>query len=147
MNRMQFQRESQTILVCMCSHRKRIMMILPQTLVLCLLDWEKARFHSGGNSNCELVIKSDLRVQEPKGGEVIRVLLRPSVLADLSFEEIKGTFEQLPEAVSLFALARTADGTRARYSRLYRTLASKVPALKEIVAEMERGGVFKDVRS
>ncbi|GJN00324.1 hypothetical protein PR202_ga17748 [Eleusine coracana subsp. coracana] len=101
----------------------------------------------GANSNCELVIKSDLRVQEPKGGEVIRVLPRPSVLADLNFEDIKGTFEQLPEAVSLLALARTADGTRARYSRLYRTLASKVPALKEIVAEMERGGVFKDVRS
>ncbi|KAL6861256.1 hypothetical protein ACP4OV_016956 [Aristida adscensionis] len=101
----------------------------------------------GANSSCELVIKSDLRVQEPKGGEVIRVVPRPSVLADLSFEEIKGVFEQLPEAVSLLALARTADGTRARYSRLYRTLASKVPALKEIVAEMEKGGVFKDIRS
>ncbi|CAN6178769.1 unnamed protein product [Urochloa humidicola] len=101
----------------------------------------------GANSSSELVIKADLRVQEPKGGEVIRVVPRPSVLADLGFEEIKGVFEQLPEAVSLLALARTADGTRARYSRLYRTLASKVPALKEIVAEMERGGVFKDVRS
>ncbi|WVZ81961.1 hypothetical protein U9M48_029284 [Paspalum notatum var. saurae] len=101
----------------------------------------------GANSSSELVIKADLRIQEPKGGEVIRVVPRPSVLADLSFEEIKGVFEQLPEAVSLLALARTADGTRARYSRLYRTLASKVPALKEIVAEMERGGVFKDVRS
>lgn len=101
----------------------------------------------GANSSSELVIKTDLRVQEPKGSEVIRVVPRPSVLADLSFEEIKGVFEQLPEAVSLLALARTADGTRARYSRLYRTLASKVPALKEIVAEMERGGIFKDVRS
>lgn len=101
----------------------------------------------GANSSSELVIKADLRIQEPKGGEVIRVVPRPSVLADLSFEEIKGVFEQLPEAVSLLALARTADGTRARYSRLYRTLASKVPALKEIVAEMERSGVFKDVRS
>ncbi|XP_062233292.1 kinesin-like protein KIN-14L [Phragmites australis] len=101
----------------------------------------------GANSSCELVIKADLQVQEPKGDEVIRVVPRPSVLAELSFEEIKGVFEQLPEAVSLLALARTADGTRARYSRLYRTLASKVPALKEIVAEMERGGVFKDVRS
>ncbi|KAG0513451.1 hypothetical protein BDA96_10G103400 [Sorghum bicolor] len=101
----------------------------------------------GANSSSELVIKADLRVQEPKGGEVIRVVPRPTVLADLSFEEIKGVFEQLPEAVSLLALARTADGTRARYSRLYRTLASKVTALKEIVAEMEKGGVFKDVRS
>ncbi|KAK1604988.1 hypothetical protein QYE76_028661 [Lolium multiflorum] len=101
----------------------------------------------GANSSCELVIKADQKVQEPKGGEVIRVVPRPSVLAEMGFEEMKGLFEQLPEAVSLLALARSADGTRARYSRLYRTLASKVPALKEIVAEMERGGVFKDVRS
>ncbi|KAF3320701.1 kinesin-like protein KCA2 [Carex littledalei] len=101
----------------------------------------------GANSNSELVIKADSRVQEPKGGEIIRVLPRPSVLAEMSFEEIKQAFDQLPEAVSLLALARTADGTRARYSRLYRTLASKVPALREIIAEMERGGVFKDVRS
>ncbi|CAM0913789.1 unnamed protein product [Alopecurus aequalis] len=101
----------------------------------------------GANSSCELVIKADQKVQEPKGGEVIRVVPRPSVLAEMGFEEMKGVFEQLPEAVSLLALARSADGTRARYSRLYRTLASKVPALKEIVAEMERGGVFKDVRS
>ncbi|KAM0895147.1 hypothetical protein ACQ4PT_024021 [Festuca glaucescens] len=101
----------------------------------------------GANSSCELVIKADQRVQEPKGGEVVRVVPRPSVLAEMGFEEMKGLFEQLPEAVSLLALARSADGTRARYSRLYRTLASKVPALKEIVAEMERGGVFKDVRS
>jgi len=101
----------------------------------------------GANSSCELVIKADQRVQEPKGGEVIRVVPRPSVLAEMGFDEMKGVFEQLPEAVSLLALARSADGTRARYSRLYRTLASKVPALREIVAEMERGGVFKDVRS
>lgn len=101
----------------------------------------------GANSNSELVIKADSRVQEPKGGEIIRVLPKPSVLAETSFEEIKQAFDQLPEAVSLLALARTADGTRARYSRLYRTLASKVPALREMIAEMERGGVFKDVRS
>uniref|UniRef100_A0A0D9WNA5 Kinesin motor domain-containing protein n=1 Tax=Leersia perrieri TaxID=77586 RepID=A0A0D9WNA5_9ORYZ len=101
----------------------------------------------GANSSCELVIKADQKIQEPKGDEIIRVVPKPSVLAEMSFEEIKGVFEELPEAVSLLALARTADGTRARYSRLYRTLASKVPALKDIVAEMEKGGVFKDVRS
>ncbi|KAJ1699722.1 hypothetical protein LUZ63_008234 [Rhynchospora breviuscula] len=101
----------------------------------------------GANSNSELVVKADSRVQEPKGGEIVRVLPRPSVLAEMNFEEIKQAFDQLPEAISLLALARTADGTRARYSRLYKTLASKVPALREIIAEMERGGVFKDVRS
>uniref|UniRef100_A0A0E0HMQ6 Kinesin motor domain-containing protein n=1 Tax=Oryza nivara TaxID=4536 RepID=A0A0E0HMQ6_ORYNI len=101
----------------------------------------------GANSSCELVIKADQKIQEPKGDEIIRVVPKPSVLAEMSFEEIKGVFEELPEAISLLALARTADGTRARYSRLYRTLANKVPALKDIVAEMEKGGVFKDVRS
>ncbi|KAG1342270.1 putative Kinesin-like protein KIN-14L [Cocos nucifera] len=93
----------------------------------------------GANSNSELVIKADARVQEPKGGEIIRVVPRPSVLAHMSFEEIKQVFEQLPEAVSLLALARTADGSRARYSRLYRTLAGKVPALRDLVAELEKG--------
>jgi hypothetical protein len=101
----------------------------------------------GANSSSELVIKADSHIQEPKGGEIVRVLPKPSVLAEMNFEEIKQAFDQLPEAVSLLALARTADGTRARYSRLYRTLANKVPALREMIAEMERGGFFKDMRS
>jgi hypothetical protein len=101
----------------------------------------------GANSNSELVIKADLCVQEPKRGEIVRVLPKPSVLAEMNFEEIKQAFDQLPEAISLLALARTADGTRARYSRLYRSLANKCPALREMIAEMERGGVFNDVRS
>ncbi|KAJ8491359.1 hypothetical protein OPV22_013080 [Ensete ventricosum] len=101
----------------------------------------------GANSSSELVIKADARVEEPKGGEIIRVVPRPSVLSDMSFEDIKEVFDQLPEAISLLALARTADGTRARYSRLYRTLASKVPSLKDLVAELDKGGVLKDVRT
>eukprot|EP00257_Ricinus_communis_P027750 XP_025015164.1 kinesin-like protein KIN-14A [Ricinus communis] len=101
----------------------------------------------GANSNSELVIKADARVQEPKGGEIIRVVPRPSVLENMSLEEMKQVFSQLPEALSLLALARTADGTRARYSRLYRTLAMKVPSLRDLVGELEKGGVLKDVRS
>ncbi|XP_042399089.1 kinesin-like protein KIN-14L [Zingiber officinale] len=101
----------------------------------------------GANSSSELVIKADARVDEPKGGEIIRVVPRPSVLADISFEEIKKVFDQLPEAISLLALARTADGTRARYSRLYRTLAGKVPSLKDLVAELDKGGMLKDVKT
>ncbi|CAL9109237.1 unnamed protein product [Musa acuminata var. zebrina] len=101
----------------------------------------------GANSSSELVIKADARVEEPKGGEIIRVVPRPSVLSDMSFEDIKKVFDQLPEAISLLALARTADGTRARYSRLYRTLASKVPSLKDLVAELDKGGILKDVRT
>ncbi|XP_074308518.1 kinesin-like protein KIN-14B [Silene latifolia] len=100
----------------------------------------------GANSNSELVVKADARVQEPKGGEVVRVVPRPTVLENMSLEEMKQVFSQLPEALSLLALAKTADGTRARYSRLYRTLAMKVPALRDLVSELERGGVLKDVK-
>ncbi|KAL9691607.1 hypothetical protein QQ045_012032 [Rhodiola kirilowii] len=98
----------------------------------------------GANSNSELVIKADARVQEPKDGEIIRVVPRPNLLENMSLEEIKEVFSQLPEALSLLALARTADGTRARYSRLYRTLAMKVPSLRELVNELEKGGALKD---
>ncbi|CAA2967651.1 kinesin KCA2 [Olea europaea subsp. europaea] len=101
----------------------------------------------GANSNSELVIKADARVQEPKGGEIVMVVPRPTVVENKSLEEMKEVFSQLPEALSLLALARTADGTRARYSRLYRTLAMKVPALRDLVGELEKGGVLKDVKS
>ncbi|PWA79783.1 kinesin like protein for actin based chloroplast movement 2 [Artemisia annua] len=101
----------------------------------------------GANSHSELVIKADDRVQEPKGGEILRVVPRPTVLESMTLEEIKEVFSKLPEALSLLALARTADGTRARYSRLYRTLAMKVPALRELVGELEKGGGLKDVKS
>ncbi|KAJ8444968.1 hypothetical protein Cgig2_029162 [Carnegiea gigantea] len=101
----------------------------------------------GANSNSELVIKADARVQEPKGGEIVRVVPRPTILESMSLEEMKQVFSELPEALSLLALARTADGTRARYSRLYRTLAMKVPALRDLVSELEKGGMLKDVKS
>ncbi|KAK4430521.1 Kinesin-like protein KIN-14B [Sesamum alatum] len=101
----------------------------------------------GANSNSELVIKADARVQEPKGGEIVRVVPKPTVLENMSLDEIKEVFTELPEALSLLALARTADGTRARYSRLYRTLAMKVPALRDLVGELEKGGVLKDIKS
>ncbi|KAK1423187.1 hypothetical protein QVD17_18482 [Tagetes erecta] len=101
----------------------------------------------GANSHSELVIKADDKVQEPKGGEIVRVVPRPTVLESMSLEEIKTVFSKLPEALSLLALARTADGTRARYSRLYRTLAMKVPALRDLVGELEKGGGLKDVKS
>ncbi|KAL8229028.1 hypothetical protein R6Q57_013933 [Mikania cordata] len=101
----------------------------------------------GANSHSELVIKADDRVQEPKGGEIVRVVPRPTVLENMGLEEIKEVFSKLPEALNLLALARTADGTRARYSRLYRTLAMKVPALRDLVGELEKGGGLKDVKS
>ncbi|OIW14324.1 hypothetical protein TanjilG_21464, partial [Lupinus angustifolius] len=94
----------------------------------------------GANSNSELVIKADARVQEPKGPEIVRVAPRPSILENMSLEEMKQVFSELPESLTLLALARTADGTRARYSRLYKTLASKVPSLKDLAGELEKGG-------
>ncbi|XP_039054067.1 kinesin-like protein KIN-14B [Hibiscus syriacus] len=101
----------------------------------------------GANSNSELVIKADAKVQEPKGGEIVRVVPRPSVLENISLDEIKQLFSELPEALSLLALARTTDGTQARYSRLYRTLAMKVPSLRDLVGKLGKGGVLKDVKS
>ncbi|CAN6455367.1 unnamed protein product [Victoria cruziana] len=102
----------------------------------------------GANSSSELVVKADARVQSgAKGNEIIRVVPCPSVLTDMGLEEMKLLFDQLPEAISLLALARTADGTRARYSRLYRTLATKVPSLRSLVVELEKGGALKDVKS
>lgn len=101
----------------------------------------------GANSKSELVVKAEARVQEPKGGEIVRVVPRPTFLENMSLEEIKQVLSQLPEALSLLTLARTSDGTRARYSRLYRTLAMKVPSLRDLVGELEKGGVLKDVRS
>ncbi|XP_021728175.1 kinesin-like protein KIN-14B [Chenopodium quinoa] len=100
----------------------------------------------GANSNSELVVKAEAKVQEPKGGEIVRVVPRPTVLENMTLEEMKNLFSELPEALSLLALARTADGTRARYSRLYRTLAMKVPALRDLVNELEKGGILKDVK-
>ena len=76
----------------------------------------------------------------------MRVAPRPSILENLSLEEMKQVFAELPEALRLLALARTADGTRARYSRLYRTLAMKVPSLRDLVSEFEKGGALKDLR-
>ncbi|KAA3464127.1 kinesin-like protein KCA2 [Gossypium australe] len=52
----------------------------------------------GANSNSELVIKADAKVQEPKGGEIVRVVPRPSVLENMSLDEMKQIFSELPEA-------------------------------------------------
>lgn len=139
------------------SHSPKPSADLGSTTEIDVAQWNVLQFNTGStspfiikcgaNSNSELVIKADARVQEPKGGEIVRVVPRPSILENKSLEEMKQVFSQLPEALSLLALARTADGTRARYSRLYRTLAMKVPSLRDLVTELEKGGVLKDVRS
>ncbi|KAH0776375.1 hypothetical protein KY290_007786 [Solanum tuberosum] len=82
-----------------------------------------------------------------KGGEIVQVVPRPPILENLSLDEMKQLFTQLPESLSVLALAKTAEGTRARYSRLHGTLARKVPTLRDLVDELEKGGVLKDVKS
>lgn len=139
------------------SHARRPSTELSSGSEIDVAQWNVLQFNTGttspfiikcgANSNSELVIKTDARVQEPKGGEIVRVAPRPSILENKTLEEMKQVFAELPESLSLLALARTADGTRARYSRLYKTLASKVPLLKDLVSELEKGGVLKDVRT
>ncbi|KAL7617910.1 hypothetical protein Lser_V15G03271 [Lactuca serriola] len=100
---------------------------------------------SGANSHLELVIKADDRVQEPKSGEMVRVIPRPSVLKNMSLEMIKDVFAKLPEAISLLAFARTADGIRVRYSTLYRKLAMSVPELWKLIDELDKSSEFQVV--
>ncbi|KAF7829290.1 kinesin-like protein KIN-14B [Senna tora] len=139
------------------SHARKLSTDLGSGSEIDVAQWNVLQFNTGtsspfiikcgANSNSELVIKAESRIQEPKGAEIVRVAPRPSILENMNLEEMKQVFAELPEALSLLALARTADGTRARYSRLYRTLATKVPSLKDLVNELEKGGVLKDVRT
>ncbi|KAE9450470.1 hypothetical protein C3L33_17632, partial [Rhododendron williamsianum] len=97
----------------------------------------------GANSNSELVIKADARVQEPKGGEIVRVVPKPTVLENMGLEEMKQVFSQLPEALSLLALARTADGTGSILEAV-QDFGHEGSALRDLVGELEKGGVLKD---
>lgn len=46
----------------------------------------------GANSNSELVVKTDARVQEPEGGETVKVVPRPTILENISLEETSELF-------------------------------------------------------
>lgn len=84
----------------------------------------------GATPSLELVIKAQSKVGDR---ELVSVVPPPATLNGLSIDEIKQQLRNLPEAFLQLALARSADGTRARYARLYKTLAVRVPALRNIV--------------
>jgi len=91
----------------------------------------------GATSSSELVVKAQAKMQDKNGQEIVAVVPMPSILAGLSVEEIRQTICHLPESFCQLAMARTADGTRARYTRLYKTLAVRVPALRDVVNELD----------
>lgn len=97
----------------------------------------------GATSNLELVVKAQAKMQEKNGKEIVAVVPVPSVLDGLSVETIRQTISHLPESFLQLAMARTADGTRARYTRLYKTLAIRVPGLKHVVEELEETSMSK----
>lgn len=118
-------------------------------------QWSVLQFNTGSTTpfvikcgatlNLELVVKGQAKLQDKSGNEIVAVVPRPAVLTNLSLEEIKQILSQLPEALCQLALARTADGTRARYSRLYKTLAIRVPSMKNSVGELEKDALPRDV--
>eukprot|EP01018_Ginkgo_biloba_P002957 Gb_34369 [translate_table: standard] len=99
----------------------------------------------GATSNSELIVKAPSKGQEKNSKEIITVVPKPSELTNLDLEEMKQVISQLPEALCQLALARTADGTRARYSRLYKTLAMRVPSMRSSINELVKDESSRDV--
>lgn len=112
-----------------------------------IIQWSVLQFNNGSatpfvikcgaTSNQELVVKAQAKMQDKNGKEIVAVVPMPSALIGLSVEEIRQAISILPESFCQLAMARTADGTRARYTRLYKTLAIRVPLLKHVVEELE----------
>ncbi|XP_024370737.1 kinesin-like protein KIN-14A isoform X3 [Physcomitrium patens] len=116
-----------------------------------VIQWSVLQFNNGSatpfvikcgaTSNLELVVKAQAKMQEKTGKEIVAVVPVPSALAGLSLEGIAQTISHLPESFYQLAMARTADGTRARYTRLYKTLAIRVPSLKHVLEESEESAL------
>lgn len=116
-----------------------------------VIQWSVLQFNNGSatpfvikcgaTSNLELVVKAQAKMQEKTGKEIVAVVPVPSALAGLSLEGIAHTISHLPESFYQLAMARTADGTRARYTRLYKTLAIRVPSLKHVLEESEESAL------
>ncbi|KAG0628922.1 hypothetical protein M758_1G062800 [Ceratodon purpureus] len=112
-----------------------------------IIQWSVLQFNNGSatpfvikcgaTSNLELVVKAQPKMHEINGKEIVAVVPVPAALSGLSVEEIRQAISHLPESFCQLAMARTADGTRARYTRLYKTLAIRVPSLKHVVEELE----------
>ena len=112
-----------------------------------VIQWSVLQFNNGSatpfvikcgaTSNLELVVKAQAKMQETNGREIVAVVPVPAALLGLSVEEIRQAISHLPESFCQLAMTRTADGTRARYTRLYKTLAIRVPSLKHVMEELE----------
>jgi poly-D-alanine transfer protein DltD len=112
-----------------------------------IIQWSVLQFNNGSatpfvikcgaTSYLELVVKAQAKMKEINGKEIVAVVPVPAALSGLSVEEIRQAISHLPESFCQLAMARTADGTRARYTRLYKTLAIRVPSLKHLVEELE----------
>lgn len=112
-----------------------------------VIQWSVLQFNNGSATpfvikcgatpNLELVVKAQAKMKESNGKEIVAIVPMPSALVGLSVEDIQKTISLLPESFCQLAMARTADGTRARYTRLYKTLAIRVPSLKHAVEELE----------
>ncbi|CAM6083934.1 unnamed protein product [Calypogeia fissa] len=109
-----------------------------------VVQWSVLQFNNGTSTplvikcgatpTLELVVKAVAKLGDKSSKEIVAVVPAPSALNGLSLEEIKQILSRVPEAFSNLAMARTADGIRARYSRLYKTLGIRVPALRSIVS-------------
>lgn len=112
-----------------------------------VIQWSVLQFNNGSatpfvikcgaTSNLELVVKAQAKMSEKNGKEIVAVVPIPSALSGSSVDDIRQAISHLPESFCQLAMARTADGSRARYTRLYKTLAIRVPALKHVVEDLE----------
>eukprot|EP00897_Mesotaenium_endlicherianum_P004170 jgi/Mesen1/3781/ME000205S03043 len=91
----------------------------------------------GATSKLDLVVKM-VKQKDAKGvaaglsqlPDSVSLMCVPAVLNDMSMNEINAELQDLPEALRVLALSKTASGTRARYARLYKTLAGRVPSMR-----------------
>ena len=112
-----------------------------------IMQWSVLQFNTGAANpfvikcgatpSLELVVKAQAKIQDKSGKEMVSVVPPPSTLSGLSLDEIRQVLMRLPEAFCQLALAKTADGTRARFARLYKTLAIRVPALKSSMPDAD----------
>eukprot|EP00899_Mesostigma_viride_P014262 jgi/Mesvir1/22837/Mv20097-RA.1 len=115
-------------------------------------EWAEVKFSVGTGANAaplvilascnaerDLVVKTPARGRKPvvpvpgtpgDKGEKISVMPPPTQLDGLEMEQIDAKLAHLPVALCALAMARTAEGTRARYAKLYATLLERVPALR-----------------
>lgn len=96
------------------------------------IQWSVVQFSNGVTEpvvvKCGANDKLDLAVQSSGSGKVA-VLPVPGVLGGMDMDQITHTLGHVPRDLVQLAMARTPDGTRARYTRLYKTLVRSPPSV------------------